>query len=486
MTRADRATFRPEFAARFARLREHATSGRQALAAQGALALLWYLHSTASGFVPLSERETAAALDVDVRTWRELAGVLGSAGLLVRHPHGYAVPDPRALEGTSRATGTTGFLRTHRDTYGAHVQRVQRAGTIAGRRGGYVLAALGAFEVLRVSRANWGTGITRWSTAKAGREHGVSAKTWAGYLLLLEHALILERTGTRIRVLGWRQLCWGPPWRHAGAEASSTHNTPDPVDAHAHNLPDSPGVKARAEVTNSPLPPPSPGDPEPVAGLRLRRGEHCELPALFSALEARVPAAKFARWRRSVRQELSHALSATGGDVPGLVAELTRRDFTTANDVPATLGYRCAAAVEVVRARQASRAIAVQARSARAEQQAAAGAAAAAEQAWVSRLGALATDTWPAVLARVAGDLPWMAPGTPSYSPGQRRMLEAEARSRVLARANVLVTGQGPVERSARSTSHGPLSAGQISDLALLEAIRDVAAGRTERPADGS
>ncbi len=433
MTRADRATSRPEFAARFARLLEKATSGPQALAAQGALALLWHGHSTASGFVPLSEREAAAALDVDLRTWRDLSGILVAAGLLVAHPHGYAVPDALALEGTGAARGTAGFLRTHRDTYGATVARVQRAGLLEHHRGAFVLATLGALEVVRVTRANWATGVTRWPAVEAARSCSVSAKTWAGYLRLLEHALVLERTGTRVRVLGWRQLCEGPPWRRA-AEGSTAHNLPSAVDAGAHNLPDPSTPKARAEVTNSPLPPRADTEPAPTGTPRLRRGEHSELPALFVALEARVPGAAFARWRRPVRQELSHALAATGGDVAGLVAELTRRDFTTARDVPGTLGYRCAGAVEVVRARQASRQVAERARAVRVEQQAAADAAAAEDRSWAQRVTTAAGDLWPEVLARVAVDLPWARPGAPTFTAGHRRMLEAAARARVTDR----------------------------------------------------
>jgi hypothetical protein len=482
MTRADRATFRPEFTARFARLAEHTTSGRQALAAQGAVALLWHQHSTAAGYVPLSEREAAAALDIDVRTWRELARALEAAGMLQRDPRGYSVPDPLALEGTSSATGTAGFLRTHRDTFGSYVQRVQRAGALEGRRGAFVLAALGAFEVLRVTRANWGTGVTRWSTAKAGRTCGVGAKTWAGYLLLLEHALVVERTGTRVRVLGWQQLCWGPPWRRAAAVVSSTHNTPAPLDAYEHNSPGFLGSKARTEVTNSPLPPLLATEPSPVAGPRLRRGEHPELPTLFTALETRVPAAKFAQWRRPVRQQLSHALAATGGDVPGLVAELTRRDFSTARDVPATLGYRCAQAVEVVRARQASYEVVAQARAARTERTEHEAAAAAADQRQAERVVTAAGTAWPAVLDRVAADLPWVTPNGPAFSPGQRRMLEAAARARVTERAAVLLSDDWRVNASAGRGVHAPVIGATIPDDVLSRAAQDVA---SQEPADG-
>lgn len=482
MTRADRATLRPEFATRFARLLAAAGSGRQALAAQGALALLWHGHSTAAGFVPLNERETAGVLDVDVRTWRELAAVLVAAGLLEVHPGGYAVPAARALEGTSDAEGTAGFLRTHRDTYGATAERVRRAGLLGGRRGAYVLAALGALEVLRVTRANWATGVARWSTTAAGQACAVSPKTWAGYLVLLEHALVLERTGTRVRVLSWRQLCWGPSWRRGRIGGDQAHNPPAAVDGSEQNTPDLSTTKARAEGTTPPQPPIAGAPPPPAGPARLRRGEHPALPELFTALEARVPGAAFARWRRPVRQELSHALAATGGDVAGLVHELTRRDFTTARDVPATLGYRCAAAVEVVRARSTSLRLAEQARAARAQQRAAADAAAAQEQAWAHRITHVAGDLWPSVLARAAADLPWVQPGTPSYTSAQRRMLEATARRLVTDRATAQVTGDCPPARSGARTSHGAVIPDRITDEALSRAVRDLAA---EAPGTG-
>jgi hypothetical protein len=457
MTRADRATFRPEFAARWTRLLERASSGRQALAAQGALALLWHEYSTASGFVPLTEREVAGVLDVDLRTWRALARLLVDAGLLETHAHGYAVPDPTALEGTSVAAGTAGFLRTHRPTYAELVQRAQRAGMLTHRRGTYVLAALGAFELLRVGRANWATGVARWSTAAAGREFGVTAKTWAGYLLLLERALLVERTGTRVRVLGWRALCWGPSWRRT-AGSDMQRNPPDPVDDSEHNSPDLSASKARTEVTNSPQPPAVGPATTVAAPVRLRRGEHELLPELLTALENRVPAAAFARWRRPVRQQLSHALAAARGDVAALAVELTRRDLTTARDVPAALGYRCAGAVEVVRARQTSRAAADRLRAERAEQAVAAATAAqtaAAAESQAAHLLEVAGELWTSVLTRVAADLPWaVVPGAPGESPGRRRMLEAEARTRVLTRVADLAAADCGVNAPAGRTVH--------------------------------
>ncbi len=454
MTRADRATFRPEFAARFARLLEVA-GGRRALEAQGALALLWHVHATASGFIPLRADEAAGVLGVDARTWRALARALVEAGLLEVHDHGYAVPDAGALEGTTTARGTAGYLRTHRPTYGGLVERVQRAGVLEHRRGAYTLAALGLLEVLRTSHANWSTGVARWSTAAAGRELALGARTIAGYLLLLEHALVLERTGTRVRVLGWRTLTFGPPWRRP-AEVLEAHNVHGSVDGQVHNSTDSSVPKSRAEVTNLPLPPAS---ATPALGeLHARRGEHEHLPQLLQALAERLPAAGFAAWRRPVRAQLSHALAAARGDVAGLADELLRRPFTNANDVPSVLAYRCAGAVEVVRSRQASHAAAERLRAARAEQRAVDHAADAAlhdEQARGQHVVDVAGELWPAVLDTVAAGLPWATrPGTPGHTAGRQRMLEATVRTRVLEHADELArAGWGLTGHGGRSST---------------------------------
>lgn len=454
MTRADRATFRPEFAARFARLLELA-GGRRALEAQGALALLWHAHSTAAGYVPLNAAKVAAVLDVDARTWRTLSRLLVAAGLLEVTDHGYLVPDARALEGTSAAAGTAGYLRTHRPTYSGVVTRVQRAGALAHHRGAYTLAALGLLEVLRVSHANWATGVARLSTAAAGRELALSARTIAGYALLLEHALVLERTGTRLHVLGWRTLTYGPAWRRP-AEALEQHNTHRPVDAQAHNLTDSSVPKARTEGTTSPQTPAAP----PALEVRLRRGEHERLPDLLAALAARTPAASFAAWRRPVRAQLSQALAATRGDVAGLADELLRRSLAGARDVPSTLAYRCAGAVEVVRARQASRAAADHVRATHLEQRAADAAAAEArnaEQDRAQHVVDVAGELWPAVLDNVAAGLPWATrPGTPGHSVGRQRMLEATARRRVLEHAAELARADcGVTAHAACGTGTG-------------------------------
>lgn len=461
MTRADRATFRPEFAARFARLLAVA-GGRRALEAQGALALLWHAHATASGFIPLSGDEAADVLGVDPRTWRALARALAEAGLLEVHTHGYAVPDAGALEGTKVARGTAGYLRTHRPTYGGLIERVQRVGVLEHRRGAYTLAALGLLEVLRTSHANWSTGVARWSTAAAGRELTLGARTIAGYLLLLEHALVLERTGTRVRVLGWRTLTFGPPWRRP-AEVVEQHNTHGSVDGQAHNSTDSSVPKSRTEVTNLPLPPTS--TTPALREVHARRGEHEHLPQLLQALSERLPAAGFAAWRRPVRAQLSHALAATRGDVPGLADELLRRPFTNANHVPSVLAYRCAGAVEVVRSRQASHAAAERLRAARAEQRAvdhAADAALRDEQARGQHIVDVASDLWPAVLEHVAVGLPWATrPGTPGHTAGRQRMLEATARTRVLERAAELshadcgMTGHAACDTGRRGCTPG-------------------------------
>ncbi|MFL6094046.1 MAG: hypothetical protein ACJ71Y_01190 [Blastococcus sp.] len=442
MTRADRATFRPEFAARFSRLLEQASTGRQALAAQGALSVLWHEHSTAAGFVPLTANEVAGVLDVDARTWRDLQALLGSAGLLHQSSHGYQIPDPLQLEGTSHAQGTDGFLRTHRRSYSEVVERLRRAAALEGHRGAYVLAALGALERVRM-RANWLSGHARWSATAAAHSHQVTPKTWAGYLRLLEHALVLDREGSRIRVLGWDRLSWGPSWRRSdrAAEVSIGQDLPTSVDDGPQDLPDSSTVKARtSEVTNTPQPPKPASAPRPTT-MRLRRGEHDQLPSLFEALEEREPAAAHGRWRRSVRRELSHALAATGGDAGALAVELLRRELTSARDIPATLGYRCAAAVEVIRTRQAAQAATQRLRKARVDQEAQealSSAQRAAERDFGARLESSQPDIYLHLLTVVANHLGAPPPGSPAFSPGLHRMVEAEARARVRSCAGPL------------------------------------------------
>jgi len=211
MTRAIRATSRTEFAARFTALMAHATTGSQALAAQGALAVLWHCFSSASGFVHLTATQVAAVLGIDVRTWHVLAGLLEAAGLLRPCGAGYQVPWSQALEGTTTACGTSGFLRTSSVTYAAVLARVRRAARLDGYGGAYALTTMGALEVLRVTRVNWGSGKAIWGAAAAAEACSVQPQTWDGYLTLLAHALVVDRDGARTRVVSWERWQVGPP-----------------------------------------------------------------------------------------------------------------------------------------------------------------------------------------------------------------------------------------------------------------------------------
>lgn len=481
MTRDDRATSRAELRARVERLLA-ATPGPRALEALGAHAICWQMLSTGAGFVPLTGAELAQALGVDERTWAGLARLLIDAGLLAPMPRGYQVVGARELEGTAGARGTTGFLRTYRPAYAEAVARVRTAA--AGRRGAYVLAALGAFELVRVLHASWRTGKAVLPAAAAARAYGVSEKTWLGYVGLLGRALLLDRVGSRIRVLGWARLCLGPAWRRTVpamlAAAAAAHNLPVPVDEQTQKLPDLSAAKARAEGKNFPLPPrPGPAARSP-GGPRPRRGDHPNLDTLLGQLEARVPAAGQARWRRPVRAQLSHALAAAGGDVAGLAAALLRRDLAAVRDVPSVLAYRCAGAVEIVRARQAAQAAAAAAAEARTRQKEAAADAAAQRQDEVgfgTRVAAAAGGRYLELLDRVAVELGQPRPGAPTFRGGVRRAVEALAHTRVREAAETadLAThgDHGRVsERSASSTSQEPpMRAAEIPDLMLVAAV---------------
>jgi hypothetical protein len=299
MTRDIRATSRTEFAKRSAALQVHATTGSQALAAQGAFAVLWHGHSTAGGFVQLTGPEVATVLEIDARTWHEYAGLLEAAGLLRQCGAGYEVPWSPALEGTTTARGTSGFLQTSTAAYGAVLARVRRAAQLDGHGSTYVLAALGALEVLRVTKANWATGRARWTVAAAATECSVRPGTWAGYLTLLGRALVIDRDSTRIRVLGWQRWQVAPSTQQTATSASADaidapdidepaalaqllrsvgwlpdmpsvdtacttvagaddlHEPSAPVDNDLHEPSDTDGVKALAfEVNASPLTPP--------------------------------------------------------------------------------------------------------------------------------------------------------------------------------------------------------------------------------------
>jgi hypothetical protein len=436
MTREDRATSRPELASRVARL-VAIVDGPRALEALGAYALCWHQLSTGAGFVPLTGRELAQALGVDERTWARLCRVLVGAGLLEVAHRGYQLVRPRDLEGTAAARGTAGYLRTYRPAYAQTVARVRAAGS--GRRGAYVLASLGALELVRVLHVSWRNGTTQLPAAAASRAYGVSEKTWLGYLGLLSRALVLTRDGSRLRMLGWAALCFGPSWRRtapAALEAIGVHKVPVSVDEIVHNLPDLSAAKARAEGKNSPLPPPPSTPPDGLSRGAKRRGEHPHLEALLTQLEATVPAAGQARWRRPVRAELSHALAAAAGDVGALVTALTQRTFDGAKDVPRVLVYRCGAAVEIVRARQAAQAAAGAAADVRAEHARAAADAAGQqrqEAAFGDRLASAAGERYLELLDLVAVDLGQPRPGSPTFRGGVQRVVEAAARVRVRA-----------------------------------------------------
>jgi len=438
LSRADRATSRAEFGHRWSKLRAIAPTGRQALAAQGALAVIWHHdQTTAAGFLPMGPGEVAQLLDVDERTWRSLARLLEETGLLLRGPHGYQVPASTVLEGTSDTKGAPGgFLRTWRPAYARHAASVRAAATGQGRRGLYVLAALGAYEVLRVTRANWRTGITRWAGSTAARLVELSRHAWAGYLRLLEAAGLIARTGALVRMLGWHVLSWGPSWRvnTRPRQVSQVHNATTSTPHEVHNSTTLSTAKARTEVTNVPPTPTRPAASEPSGSSATKRGDHPQLNELLKALTGRLPAGREVQWRHRLRQNLSAALTSAGGDVAAVAGELTARELSTARNLPAALAWRAGQAVEKFTQKTASQEARGRANEARAvaeAQDAAKAAQIAAQRVLAEEAASAAPSDYRRLLEIVAQDLGRPSPTSPGFTPGTAAMVEAVARTRV-------------------------------------------------------